>query len=74
MMLFGAMRTALATGQQDLSKALGEQFRKEFPQHEFAGNVNTLLLENVFFSKQYEAGHRTGGKHPQAAEAGRQRP
>ncbi len=54
MMLFGAMRTALATGQQDLSKALGEQFRKEFPQHEFAGNVNTLLLENVFFSKQYE--------------------
>lgn len=54
MMLFGAMRTALATGQQDLSKALGEQFRKEFPQHEYAGNVNTLLLENVFFSKQYE--------------------
>jgi len=54
MMLFGAMRTALATGQQDLSKALGEQFRQEFPQHEYAGNVNTLLLENVFFAKQYE--------------------
>jgi len=54
MMLFGAMRTALATGQQELSKALGEQFRKEFPQHEYAGNVSTLLLENVFFSKQYE--------------------
>lgn len=54
MMLFGAMRTALATGQQELSKSLGEQFRKEFPQHEYAGNVNTLLLENVFFSKQYE--------------------
>ncbi|MDZ4405866.1 tetratricopeptide repeat protein [Prosthecobacter sp.] len=54
MMLFGSMRTALATEQQDLSKALGEQFRKEFPQHEFAGNVNTLLLENVFFSKQYD--------------------
>lgn len=53
-MLFGAMRTALATGQQELSKMLGEQFRKEFPQHEYAANVNTLLLENVFFAKQYE--------------------
>jgi len=54
MMLFGAMRTALATGQQELSKDLGELFRKEFPKHDFAGNVNTLLLENVFFSKQYD--------------------
>lgn len=54
MMLFGAMRTALATGQTELSKALGSQFRQEFPKHEYATNVNTLLLENVFFSKQYE--------------------
>jgi tetratricopeptide (TPR) repeat protein len=53
MMMFGAMRCALATGQQELSKMLGEEFRKEFPKHEFASNVNTLLLENVFFSKQY---------------------
>lgn len=58
MMLFGAMRTALATGQAGTAKTLGNVFRKEFPEHEYAGNVNTLLLENLFFGKQYEEAMR----------------
>ena len=52
--LFGAMRCALATGQSDLAKELGAQFRKEFPSHEFAGNVNTLMLENLFQNRRWE--------------------
>lgn len=53
-MLFGGMRCALATGQADVARSLGAQFRKEFPNHEYASSVNTLMLENLFFSKQYE--------------------
>jgi tetratricopeptide (TPR) repeat protein len=52
--LFGAMRCSLATGQSELAKELGSQFRKEFPEHEYAGNVNTLMLENLFQSKRWE--------------------
>jgi tetratricopeptide (TPR) repeat protein len=54
-MLFGAMRCALAIGLPDVSQRLGEQFRKEFPTNEYAKDVNTLMLESLFFSKQYEA-------------------
>ena len=52
--LFGAMRCSLAIGQMESAKALGAQFRKEFPEHEYAGNVSTLMLESVFQSKQYD--------------------
>ncbi len=52
--LFGAMRCSLATGQMDAAKELGAQFRKEFPEHEYAGSVSTLMLESVFQSKQYD--------------------
>lgn len=53
-LLFGAMRTAVATSQPAVSVALGKQFRGEYPDHEYLKNVNTLLLENLFFAKQYE--------------------
>lgn len=53
-LLFGAMRTAVATGQPVTSVALGKQFRKEYPDHEYLKNVNTLLLENLFFAGKYD--------------------
>lgn len=53
-LLFGAMRTAVATNQPAVSVALGKQFRSEFPGHEYLKNVNTLLLENLFFARKYE--------------------
>ena len=60
--LFGAMRCALAIGQGEFAKDLGERFRKEFPKHEYAGNVGTLMLENLFQTKQYEEAARVAAE------------
>ncbi len=54
LMLFGSMRTALITGQREVAKKYGDQFLQEFPTHPMAGDVNTLMLENLFYSKRYD--------------------
>lgn len=52
-MLFGAMRSALALRQMDYAQRIAGEFRKEFPQSQYLGMVNTMQLESLFFSRQY---------------------
>jgi tetratricopeptide (TPR) repeat protein len=52
--LFGAMRTALGMKHMEFALALGTEFRKEFPQSQFAPIVNAIQLESLFFSRQYD--------------------
>jgi tetratricopeptide (TPR) repeat protein len=52
--LFGTIRCSLATEQMDKAKEWATQFRKEFPDHQYAGSVSILMLESVFQSKQYD--------------------
>lgn len=60
--LFGAMRCSLALGQSDLAESLGAQFRKEYPKHDFGSHVNTLMVENLFQSRQFEEALRVAGE------------
>ncbi len=61
-MLFGAMRSALALGRMDFSQQLGAEFRKEFPESQYAGIVNTMQLESLFFSRQYEEAYNLASR------------
>lgn len=54
LMLFGAMRTALALGQMDFAQRMGTEFRREFPQSQYTGIVNTIQLESLFFTRKYK--------------------
>ena len=53
LMLFGAMRASLALGQMDYAQRMGAEFRKEFPQSKYTAIVNTMQLESLFFTRQY---------------------
>ncbi len=61
-MLFGAMRCALALGQMDYAQRMGEEFRKEFPQSKYASIVNTMQLESLFFTRQYEEAYNLASR------------
>lgn len=52
--IFGAMRAALALGQMEFAQTLGDSFRKEFATSKFAANVNTMQLESLFFTQRYK--------------------
>ena len=54
LVLFGAMRSALALGHMEFAQTLGDTFRKEFPSSKYAGNVNTMQLESLFFTRRYD--------------------
>ena len=53
LMLFGAMRSAMNLRQMEFAQTLGTDFRKEFPESKFASVVSTIMLESLFFSRQY---------------------
>lgn len=53
-MVFGAMRCAVAIGQMDVAQRLGSLFRKEFPKSQYASAVSTMQLESLFFSRNYQ--------------------
>lgn len=53
LMLFGTLRTAMNLRQMEFAQTLGTEFRKEFPESKFAPIVTTIMLESLFFSRQY---------------------
>ncbi|MCB1225018.1 MAG: tetratricopeptide repeat protein [Verrucomicrobiales bacterium] len=52
--LFGAMRCAMALRHMDFAQHLGTVFRTEFPDSKYAAVVNTMMLESLFFSQHYD--------------------
>lgn len=54
LILFGAMRAALALGHMEFAQNLGDTFRKEFASSKYAANVNTMQLESLFFTQRYK--------------------
>jgi tetratricopeptide (TPR) repeat protein len=54
LVLFGGMRYALGTKNNALSEQWGQKFKAEFPTHSLAGNVHTVMLENLFFTQRYD--------------------
>lgn len=51
--LFGAMRCS-SHRPDGISESAGRAVPQGIPEHEYAGNVSTLMLESVFQSKQYD--------------------
>jgi len=54
LILFGAMRAALALGHMEFAQSLGDAFRKEFASSQYATNVNTMQLESLYFTQRYQ--------------------